>query len=133
MNPWDAGHAAVRTALLKRITDLKLPGSRLDWTVGAVGKHSMQKRATARRRGTVWGAIGACAAMVLALLSGFALPASAAGAVSITVTSNPNPVATGQSIAYTITVVNTGVPPHPLPRSPMPSLVLPAATGAPRL
>lgn len=46
--------------------------------------------------------------MALALLNGFALPASAAGAVSITVTSNPSPVATGQSLAYTITVVNTG-------------------------
>ena len=34
--------------------------------------------------------------------------ASTSGPISITVTSTPNPVATGQAVAYTITVTNTG-------------------------
>lgn len=48
---------------------------------------------------------------VTALIAGLAVSApaaAAADAVAVTVTSTPNPVASGQSMAYTITVANTG-------------------------
>ena len=47
-------------------------------------------------------------AAMLGTVGGLTTPAAAAGAVSITVTSVPNSVATGQAIAYTINAVNTG-------------------------
>jgi uncharacterized repeat protein (TIGR01451 family) len=52
--------------------------------------------------------VGAGTVMIAGLVAGPAGPASAASAVSLTVTSNPNPVSTGQAMAYTITAANTG-------------------------
>src|SRR5260221_6220223 len=51
---------------------------------------------------------GSLAAMIAGLVAAPSAPASAASAMSVTVASNPNPVATGQAMAYTITAANTG-------------------------
>ena len=52
--------------------------------------------------------VGAAAAILAGLMAGPAAPASAASAASLTVTSNPGSVSTGQAMAYTITAANTG-------------------------
>jgi len=52
---------------------------------------------------------GAAAVVIAGLVAGPTAPAgAAASAMSLTVTSNPDPVATGQAMAYTITATNTG-------------------------
>jgi uncharacterized repeat protein (TIGR01451 family) len=51
---------------------------------------------------------GAAAVVIAGLVAGPTAPASAAGAVSVTVTSSPASVSTSHAMAYTITVANTG-------------------------